>query len=615
MIMNILAAGLVGISAYLWMLRGFFSAFINLLCVVAAGAIAIALWEPLSYWLLSQGEGKGFFPELVSSSAWALGLALPFVASLAILRGVIDSVIRMNLHMNSAANYVGGGLCGALAGVIIGGIGCMSFGMQKAAFDFADYNPVTLAASGAVQKSPALWVPADKLTAWFYSNASTRVFSSSTPLAAWYPDFHTTPGLLRYTAKGGSGNISLRPGAVSVKRSYVLDPVSTGKARLDEMLRDKWAAPQPGVTDFNGENVTPNSKVFGYMLGFGAAAREKNGQVVVGNAQFRLLAHDADGNARVFFPNAVISKVQPPAEDPNAPSRRRKTNQIEYARFAFSSGNEGKYFFSVGADAEAIFGFEYVIPNGWTPKALYARNTRIDLAGASKPETFTSFAARDTAINSGGSGGTIGNLDESIAYVFGEGKNADKVSDTVPDGIGFQVSFMLGMTLQKDTIQGVDFVGVPRAGWAIRDGESKITMADVNAARGVDVNLKVDRFEPVDNQVVVQVDISMNTPWRVGERGFDNSGKIALVDDTGRSFDAIGYIYKDNDFVGIRYTPGTPVRSLTDLPKTLSLSEPGQTCKLVFRVSNNVVIKGLAIGDKLAIKYGPKVRVVANQKL
>lgn len=616
-LMNVIAIAVVGISAYLWMLRGFFSAFINLVCVVAAGAIALALWEPLSYWLLAQGGGKGFFPELLASSAWALGLALPFVASLAILRGTIDSIIRMNLHMNSTANYVGGGLCGGLAGVILSGFACISFGMQKAAWDLGDYNPVSISASGAVQKGSGLWVPADKMTSWFYSMASTRVFASSTPLATWYPDFYTTPGLLRYTAKGGTGNVSLRPGVVSVKMSYTVEPTSTGKDRLNEMLKDKWTAPQPGVTDFDGENVSANSKLYGYVLGFAAGAKEKNGQVVVGNAQVRIVAENESGETRLIFPNAVVCKVQPPAEDPNSTNKNKKKNQVEYARFAFGSGGEGKYFFSVGADAEALFGFEFIVPNGWTPKTMYVRNTRIDIPAVSAANNYASAAARDNAIASGSfvGGGTIKNLDESLAVVAGDTKAVDRSSDTVPENIGFQVSFMLGMILQKDTIQGCEFIGLPRAGWAIRDGEAKITTADVSAARGVDANLKVDRFEPVENQVVVQVDVSMNQPWHVGERGFDNTGRIFLVDDTGKTFDCIGYVYKDQDFVGIRYTPGSPMKSLSDLPKTLSLSEPGQTCKLVFRISNGVTIKGLGIGDKLAIKYGPKLHVVANQKL
>ncbi len=44
--MNILSIGLVVLIAYVWMGRGFLSSFLNLVCVLIAGGIAFAVWEP-----------------------------------------------------------------------------------------------------------------------------------------------------------------------------------------------------------------------------------------------------------------------------------------------------------------------------------------------------------------------------------------------------------------------------------------------------------------------------------------------------------------------------------------------------------------------------------------
>jgi hypothetical protein len=105
----------------------------------------------------------------------------------------------------------------------------------------------------------------------------------------------------------------------------------------------------------------------------------------------------------------------------------------------------------------------------------------------------------------------------------------------------------------------------------------------------------------------------MTNEWKLGERGFANDAPVYLIDDKGRKYQAIGFFYRDGDIVQVRYTPGTPVTGMEALPKPLSRSEPGQQCKFIFRVSRGVVITGLGIGDKLAIKWEPKFRVDGNQ--
>jgi hypothetical protein len=148
----------------------------------------------------------------------------------------------------------------------------------------------------------------------------------------------------------------------------------------------------------------------------------------------------------------------------------------------------------------------------------------------------------------------------------------------------------------------------------IQDGEYRLNPRDAQTT-GLDPNLKVDKYEPMENQVVCQLDVSMTNAWRFGERGFDNDKPVFLVDDKGRVYECIGYYYRDGDIIGVRYTPGTPLTGLEELPKNLSRSEPGQQCKLIFRVSKGAVITGLGIGDKLAIKWQPKFRLDMVQTL
>ena len=56
-IFNILVIGSVLLIAYWWANEGLFSSFLHLICVITAGTIALAVWEPISMAML---KGGGF---------------------------------------------------------------------------------------------------------------------------------------------------------------------------------------------------------------------------------------------------------------------------------------------------------------------------------------------------------------------------------------------------------------------------------------------------------------------------------------------------------------------------------------------------------------------------
>src|SRR5690349_9512498 len=128
--MMLLTVVIVGLSAYLWCMRGFFSALVHLVCVLVAGAVAFGVWEPLGYWLLSATDDRGTF-SFISGVAWGLALALPFGITLAILRGVIDKILPANAQCDTTVDYVGGGVCGLLSGIIVAGIAVLSIGYLR----------------------------------------------------------------------------------------------------------------------------------------------------------------------------------------------------------------------------------------------------------------------------------------------------------------------------------------------------------------------------------------------------------------------------------------------------------------------------------------------------
>jgi hypothetical protein len=606
MVTNAAVIVLIVVSTLIWLNRGFFSAFINLFCVVAAGAIAFALWEPAAYFLLDKAEDRGFVAELLAGNAWALGLATPFVLSLAALRGISDGIIRHNLHFPSIVNNIGGGFCGALAGVIISGLAIMSAGMLHLPKDggFLEYKPADFDAQGSVKLSESLWVPSDRLTSNFYAFLSRHAFHSDTNLATYYPNAHAVPALLRMIPKGDSGRNTIKPSQFAIEGAYQIDAssITDAKARLVELTRDRYRpAGQGGVVDFKGEPVRPDAKLIAYVVNFNSGAKERNGQVLIGNGQVRLLATDKDGNAHTLFPIAAVGRIPPDTSAPTGAAARNR-NAPKFARYPFNTGGNGIHIASVGGESDAKFAFEFLVPSGFTPKALYVKNTRRDVS-ATVERTFTSAAQRDAALDSIMAGRTAGQLDESIAYVFPGAQNAgNRVADQPPADSGFQMTIALGMSLQKDTLSGITF---PEGRNTIADGQTLIDAKTVSAGVNADMALRVSNFAPRAGVVVCQVDISMDKPWRLGEKGLPIDQPVALLDAEGRLYEAIGYVYRDNEFTGVRYTPGSPLKGMADLPQQLSRAVPGQQVKLVFQVTRGAVIRGVVVGDKLAIKYAP----------
>lgn len=160
MIINVLTVFVVLGLAALWMARGFFSALVHLVCVVIAGALAFAVWEPVSYALLSKASDS----KLMQGAAWAIGLGIPFAAFLAVFRLTLDKLLPSNVGVHTATNYAGGFVCGALSGVITAGILVLSMGFLRLDHDllgsesFGGYTPAVYEGNGSVVRGNGLWI-------------------------------------------------------------------------------------------------------------------------------------------------------------------------------------------------------------------------------------------------------------------------------------------------------------------------------------------------------------------------------------------------------------------------------------------------------------------------
>lgn len=589
--MNLVSVLIILGLGYLWVTRGFFSALINLVCVLAAGALALAFWEPTSMFLLKSLPSRGFL-AFAQQSSWALGLALPFAISLGLLRAGLDKLLPSNVVVEPAVDYVGGGLCGVAAGVITAGFTVMSIGMLRMDTEFGGYRRIQPGTGNALVSQGKLWVPVDDIVAGLYGRASTGVFNNSTALAHYYPNLADVPEMLRSTEGGGKAMNVLAPSGARVVRRYRVGAEGT---TLQQLLGgDQWVSSQQTVVDFHGEQFPPTSRLEGYVVQFEANSKEKNGQVVIGHAQVRLLVHEEDefGRtvARDIFPVAAVSLA-------NASPR-------QYGRWRFDAPN--LFVSSVGGATELLFAFEFPVPPDATPVALYIKGTRYDIDTQAGPladngGSFTQYASvrdRDNRIPSGDlTGSVIQYTPDEIAQI--NNPQAAQTNNRVfgqRGGILTRNSIGVAFVVQRGTEQSLEVEGS-----RIVQGES-VFLSSALEGRGLDRALRINQFLNTTTTAIVTVDVSIgaeNDLEIARERGANLSDRVQLVNDQNDRFDPIGYIsvnMEGRDLVKIRYFPSDPITSLGELPTT-SRTRPDQILYLVYRISAPSQVVSFNVGD------------------
>lgn len=604
MIINIVVIAIILGMGGLWLSRGFYSAIINMLAVILAGGVAFALWEPLAYQILENTSDR----SSLQGAAWGIALGLPFVLATGIFRAILDIILRANVKLNPAVNYIGGGVCGMIAGVVSAGIAVISVGflrLDTGLWQSEDGNPnsgylnMEYESNGSMTKGKSLWVPADEMVATFYGALSRTTFRSGDEnLAALYPDLVYVPTSLRYSYGAGKGRNTTRPKDFELLARYT---VGKGKnLKTDELLADKWMAVSQSVSLFNPDgDATPvpsGSHIEGFVVKFNSSAKEMGGdnKVAVGNAQVRLLATNDEGATMTLFPIAVAAQGE--ADKP------------AFQRFRY----DGKEIFlaSVGGASEAYFGFDFVMPAGFKPQYLYVKNVRVAVGDAAeKPLKSVDFAttlARDDAISGGKflGGNASGPMDASAATIL-------RPDPSNTQGFPILVTSSPGQVLNKMVLRQLTVDDDNK----ITDGEQKLNQEELKLV-SIEKTLRVDSFATSPDTVNVQVDVSLNSAacWLKHPKAALEDGKAPqLVDSNGTRYNPIGYIYDDkgSGLITIRFTPGAPINSLRALP-TVSRSKPQDTLKLVYRVSRGVKLQYFGVGDHAVVELKPQLDIGGN---
>jgi hypothetical protein len=212
-VLNIVLILLVLMIAYWWANQGLFSAILHLLCVIAAGAITLAVWEPLNMRLLLRGNAFDDY-------AWGVSFILIFIVSLFVLRLIMDKTIGANVQIPPWANMAFGLPIGAAAGVLTMGLFLIGAGHIQSGREIMGFEGVARSRDqgGRVGHVNKLWAPVHTWTYEFYSFLSVGSLYptfNDTPLRQYSPRLDWQASLVRDSAPAGNvdgrGKLSLRP--------------------------------------------------------------------------------------------------------------------------------------------------------------------------------------------------------------------------------------------------------------------------------------------------------------------------------------------------------------------------------------------------------------------
>lgn len=351
MLTNLLVILFLALMAYVWAtFQGFFTAFIQLIIVIAAGAMALALWEPLTVRYLLEPFGD---------YAWGLGLLGPFLFFTVALRAIFSQVAARSVTFFNMFDTIGGAVCGLLAGVLAAGITIIGIGFLPLPADFGGIQPYRVNERGQVVAGESgLWVPVDRYATGFFNRVSAGSLRSAAPLRTHQPDLAQQAALFRLRPRSDS-RLTVTPGDVQVRDGEVYSrplPIRNLDPRIVGALG-------PDIVDHDAMLLAVSTR---WLRQEGALDGDR--QLRVSASQVRLISWDRRGrfgHARLHAPVAA-TQAQAVVEG----STQKTYTLVPFNTAAASVG--------VGhGDAEIIFLF--IVPADRGPAAILLRNLRLTL--------------------------------------------------------------------------------------------------------------------------------------------------------------------------------------------------------------------------------------------
>jgi hypothetical protein len=313
---NIVVILLTIFIAYWWANQGLFSALLHLLCVIVAGALALAFWEPLAGVLITGGKGDPYW--------WGVTLLLLFAVSLLVLRFGMDRLAPANVTMPHWANLSFGGALGMCAGVLTMGMFIIGSGFIQSTYIIAGFKGYGRESNGRqVEELNTLWLPVNKMTSSFYEWLSVTSLNTRRPLRHYSPNLAAQASLVRDSYKNGRGQLALDPDGAEI----------------------------------GGLLFCVDDNRYGVIVAFGNSARDFGEQLTLSSSQIRLIERKSGtGAVRTVHPDRW--------------SQHSGLHQFD---------DPTHYITSETGKQSANVVVEFATPTDFDPRFIQIRNTRFEL--------------------------------------------------------------------------------------------------------------------------------------------------------------------------------------------------------------------------------------------
>ena len=520
--------------------QGLLSAFLHMVCVITAGAIAFALWEPLG---LAGMDSVGSFAAYMMGST----LVLIFLVALAILRVSADQLVPNNMNFEPRTNWVGATLCGLVGAFLSVGMLAIGIGMLQFKAGGLNYRGWTrdVSTSTPGPYSGMAMIPAAG-TARFYEMLSVGSFApmiNGGPLKQQYPEIETMSwSLLRdgFVGSSGSGRAWIQPNSISTNGNQTLYVSNFSSGSLN-----------PDFPRFNGAYIVP--------LSVDSSAFDNGSQFTLSNAQARMIAPPSSSSAKgkTAFPMLFM---QP-----------KKDGQMEV--YAFDDSNN----FVSNQPGKQSLDFVLVFPSdeiGDPVEGDYfiqVKGTRLKLPPIKN--------SADGIVALSEFGGTASNRQLPTGEGRPLGPDELKVNSKIPIRISYNAQG--GLRLDKDNLITGGSGEYPNSG-----PKQQVSKA----------NRISNFFEPPDTlmvQLTCGRGMTINTD-KLRQEGYGDQ-PLLLVDQYGNTFQPFGFIRKGQTETYINYNPLTPLNQVNELP---ALPSSGNTTLYVlYRLPVDTIVKEVRCGD------------------
>jgi len=538
MILNVLVLAAIGFIAYWWISQGALSSILHCLCVIVAGALTFALWEPIVVkYLLNGGPFDNY--------AWGMTLGLLFAVLLLLLRVASDKLVPFDIPLQKYASIAIGAVAGLVSGVLTVGIIVMACGFIQGPVDLLEFTGHARDPKNKGQPAPLakLWVDAPQLTETFFATVSRGGLSPS-----------------------GKGSFaSSQPGLAQMALSLHKDTYKKGDART--------TIPPDSVTGlelvFDPSGGSNGSGVYAVKFTVDTKAFDQ-GQFILSAAQARLA--DASSRPKVMFP----SQFNQPMEDGSTRT--------------FSFEDTGNYATTPPAQQSGTFVLLFDAPpsgpaSGPSPRGemnFFLKGLRYSF-NAIKIEN--GGLARLTGSDADLTASSFDTTKEGGGFVFDAQEFVAVINTLRP----VSLSTNDVKSLQFKTTDGGNFIS------------GGISTFPKGAAVAISRNLVIKGFLCQPGTTIVMVDVSRGKGgmdiW--GDRNPKvkdtiDSAPLELVNKLGKGFRPVGYVWERQSDVEICFEPSKPFATVASLPSQPSSGE--NTLRLVFIVPLGSEIVGLRVG-------------------